>query len=137
MNQENKDVTRYIVHTKGISQQMSRYIRMTSDLYHAALNYVINVCVSHWDEICGLNILDAKTYGQLPAAKAAGLYDSTGQCSLSKRRHTPYPDTARLAALPQKTEQRSARLEGGSLASCHARGSIRFILYRIKDSYEP
>ena len=62
MNQENKDVTRYIVHTKGISQQMSRYIRMTSDLYHAALNYVINVCVSHWDEICGLNILDAKTY---------------------------------------------------------------------------
>ena len=74
---------------------------------------------------------------QLPAAKAAGLYDSTGQCSLSGHRHTPYPDTARLAALPQKTEQRSARLEGGSLASCHARGSIRFILYRIKDSYEP
>ena len=52
----------YSAHTKGISQQVSRYIRMTSDLYHAALNYVINVCVSHWDEICGLDTLDAKTY---------------------------------------------------------------------------
>lgn len=42
MEQGSKDVTRYIVHTKSISQQMSRYIRMTSDLYHAALNYVIS-----------------------------------------------------------------------------------------------
>ena len=36
MDQGNKDVTRYIVHTKGISQQVSRYIRITSDLYHLA-----------------------------------------------------------------------------------------------------
>lgn len=29
------------------------------------------------------------------------------------------------------------QLEGGSLASCHARGDIHPILYRIKDSQEP
>ena len=62
MDQGSKDVARYIVHTKGISQQVSHYIRMTSDLYHAALNYVINVCVSRWDEIRGLDTLNAKTY---------------------------------------------------------------------------
>ena len=61
MDQNTKDAARYVVHTKNITQQVSRFIRMTTDLYHQAVDYIINVCVSHWDEISVLSSLERKT----------------------------------------------------------------------------
>ena len=38
MDQNTKDAARYVVHTKNITQQVSRFIRMTTDLYHQAVD---------------------------------------------------------------------------------------------------
>ena len=56
-----QDTVRYIVHTKSIDYDTARCIRKTQQLYQSALGFIINVCVSRWDEIEGLGQLEAKT----------------------------------------------------------------------------
>lgn len=56
-----QDTVRYIVHTKKMNYETARCIRKTQELYQGALDFIINVCVSHWDEIGDLSQLEAKT----------------------------------------------------------------------------
>ena len=56
-----QDTVRYIVHTKNMNYETARCIRKTQELYQRALDFIIDVCVSHWDEIGDLSQLEAKT----------------------------------------------------------------------------
>ena len=56
-----QDTVRYIVHTKNMNYETARCIGKTKELYQMALDFIIDVCVSHWDEIGDLSQREAKT----------------------------------------------------------------------------